>query len=189
LKKYKENFTPQAFYKKQKLCDVLLLSIAFLMFVCISSDKTPVETYFRTINTVYASKPILPKDSTFKNYKSLAAFSASIKDENGKLLKWKERKKLLKEQVKAIKKSKETSEGGKVALIILSVIVAIGLIYLVAALACNLSCSGSDAAAVLVGVGGTALIVFLLILVIRSITGKKKKLIKSPPENKPSTNS
>jgi len=188
-KKYKENFTPQAFYKRQKTNDVILLSAAFCMFVCISNHKNPVETYFQALNAVSASKPTSPKDSTLKNYKSVTAFSASIKDENGKLLKWKERKKLLKEQVKAIKKSKEISDGGKVALIILSVIVALGLVYLVAALACSLSCSGSDAAAVIVGIGGGALVIFLLILAIRAITGKKKKTIKSPPENQPATGS
>jgi hypothetical protein len=66
----------------------------------------------------------------------------------------------------------------------LSVVVAIGLIYLVAALACSLSCNGSDAAALIVGIGGAALVAFLLIIAIRAITGKKKKkvIIQDQPE-------
>ncbi|MEI9943660.1 MAG: hypothetical protein WDN26_05510, partial [Chitinophagaceae bacterium] len=118
---------------------------------------------------------LLPKDSTLSTYKNVAAFTASMKDENGKTLKWKERKKLLKAQVKEIKKSKELSNGAKAGLIILSSIIALGLLALILGLACDLSCSGADGLAILVGVGGTALIVFLLVLTIRSITGKKRK--------------
>ena len=54
-------------------------------------------------------------------------------------------------------------------------IVAVGLLSLVASIACSLSCNGLDAAAVLVGIGGTALVVWLLMFVIRRIDGKKRK--------------
>ncbi len=163
------------FYYRQKTCDSLLAATAFCMFICISNDKTPFKTYFSILQSVSASTPLPIADSSLKNYKSLPVFSKSLKGEDGKLLNWKERKKLLKAQVKAIKQSTDMSKGGKTALIILSVLLAIGLIFLVASLACNLSCNGMDGAAVLVGIGGTALVVFLLILVIRSINGKKKK--------------
>ncbi len=162
-------------YVKQKTCDFILAATTFFMIICISNDRFQSLHYFPSLHAATSSKPVTPADSTVKIYKSLAAFSASLKDENGKSLKWKEKRKLLKEQVGAIKKSNGMSKGGKVALIILSVIVALGLIGLVASLACSLSCNGSDAAAVLVGIGGTALVIFLLVLVIRGITGKKKK--------------
>lgn len=105
-----------------------------------------------------------------------------MKDANGKQLSWKERKKLLKAQVRAIKKADDLSNGAKVALIFLSALVALGLLFLVAALACDLSCSGSGAAAVLVGLAGTALIALLLVVVIRAILGKKRKKPKPGPE-------
>ena len=98
-----------------------------------------------------------------------------MKDENGKMLKWKERKKLLKEQIRGIKKTNELSKGEKVALTILAVLAALGLLFLVASLACNLSCSGSDAAAVIVGLGGGALVIVLLVVAIRAIYNKKRK--------------
>ena len=100
---------------------------------------------------------------------------ASSRNETGKSLKWKERKKLLKEQISAIKKDNDMSKGAKVALIILSVAIALGLLYAVAALACNISCGGSEAGAIVVMVGGAAVVTFLLIIAIKSITGKKKK--------------
>jgi hypothetical protein len=119
--------------------------------------------------------PIIPTDSSVSTYKPLAAFAASMKNEEGKMLKWKERKQLLKEQVKAIKQAKDMSKGAKAALIILSIMVALGLLALVAALACDLSCGGSDTAALLVAVGGTALIVFLLMLTIKAINKKSRE--------------
>lgn len=103
-----------------------------------------------------------------------------MKDENGKTLKWKGRKELLKKQIKGIKKSKETSDGSKVVLILLSVLVAMSLLYLVAAAACSLSCNGSDGAAILVGLGVTAAVVLLTLVVLRAINRKSKK--EKPPE-------
>jgi hypothetical protein len=180
----KTKLTPALFYIQQKTCDVILAAATFFIIVCISNDRFRSLQYFPSLQAATTSKPSQPTDSSIKTYKSIAAFSASLKDENGKSLKWKEKKKLLKEQVRAIKKSKGTSKGDKVGLIILSVVVAIGLIYLVAALACSLSCNGSDAAALIVGIGGAALVAFLLIITIRAITGKKKKkvVIQDQPE-------
>ncbi|MGB3153884.1 MAG: hypothetical protein WBB06_04755 [Chitinophagaceae bacterium] len=169
-----------AFYVRQKSCDFLLVGSTFCMIVYMGNHPDRVFQYEQVFNSAIASTPSLLKDSTVKTYKSIADFSASMRDENGKLLKWKERKKLLKEQVRAIQKSDEPSKGGKAVLIILSVLVALLLIGLVASLACSLSCGGSDVFAVIVGIGGTALIVWLLIAVIRSILGKKGKKVKDP---------
>lgn len=163
------------YYRRQKLSDALLTASTFLMLAFISNDKFQRLNYFPIVQAAIVSKPVSTTDSTVRTYKSIAAFSASLKDENGKSLKWKERRKMLKEQVRAIKKSKEPSQGAKVALIVLSVIAALGLIYLVAALACSISCGGSEAAAVIVGMGGTALVIFLLVITIRAILGRKKK--------------
>jgi hypothetical protein len=172
-----------SYYIRQKTCDILLAGSTYLMIVYFGNHQEMLFQYSLPFNKAMASNSITPKDSTAKSYKSIAEFSKSMKDENGKALKWKERKKLLKEQVRAIRHSKETSEGGKTVLIILSVLAALLLISLVASLACSLSCAGSDVAAVLVGVGGTALIIWLLIVVIRRITGKKK-ITKEPARSK-----
>ena len=101
------------FYSRQKTCDALLAATAFCMFMCISNDATPFKTYFSNAQLASASTPLHSSDSAKNNYKSLPAFSKSLKGENGKLLNWKERKKLLKTQVKAIKKSKGGSDGEK----------------------------------------------------------------------------
>jgi amino acid transporter len=163
-----------SFYIRQKTCDALLATATFCLVIYLGNRPETILRYFSSANAAMSVTNILPKDSSARTYKPLKEFSLSMKDGKGTLLKWKERKKLLKEQVKAIKKS-EMSSGGKVALIILSVLLAVGLIYLVAALACSLSCNGSEAAAVIVGIAGTGLVIFLLVIAIKAILGKEKK--------------
>ncbi len=163
------------FYKKQKTADFVLALSTFLLIVFISNHRFGNLHYFPSLPTAAATS--LPGDSTVKTYKSIAAFSASMKDENGKTRKWKARKALLKEQVKGIKKSTDRTKGEKVALIILSVLAALVLLSLVTMAACSLGCSGSEALAIIVGIGGTALVVLLLVHLIRSITGKTKKAL------------
>lgn len=162
------------FYIRQKICDFLLAVCSFYM-ILYSANKP--NTIFQESDNIYAAsiEPSLAKDSSAKTYRSIKEFSISIKDADGKMLKWKERKKLLKQQVKAIKRSSDLSNGEQALLIVVSILVALGLFLLVASLACSLSCNGSGAAAVLVMLAGTGLIVFLLVLAIRGIQGKKKK--------------
>lgn len=171
----KFSYAPGRYYTKQKTRDFILAATAFILFVCISNNNKIVPASFLSLQ---AATNAHPSDSQARTYKPVWKFSASMKDENGKMLKWKERKKLLKEQVRGIKKSSELSKGEKVALTILAVLVALGLLYLVAALACNLSCSGSDAAAVIVGLGGGVLVILLLVVVLRAIYNRKRRKIR-----------
>jgi hypothetical protein len=167
------SLSSSAFYNLQKTCDWVIVSCTFCMIFYLSNRPENLFRFYPKVNAIIINPT--SKDNAGEPYKSISNFSSSLKDKDGNLLKWKERKKLLKEQVRSIKKDKELSKGAKTLLIILSVIAAAGLFFLVAALSCNLSCSGYDAAAVLVGVGGTALIIFLLVFAIRAITGKKGK--------------
>lgn len=177
VRSFKENKGRSAFfYTRQKTCDGLLAASTFCMLVFFSNRPDQLFRYTSPLNATLPAPAELPRDSTLKTAKTIAAFSASLRDETGKSLKWKEKKKLLKEQIRAIKKDEGISDGGKVGLIILSVAAAIGLLYLVAALACNLSCNGSEGAALVLMIGGTGLIVFLLVVAIRAITKKNKSL-------------
>ena len=174
LKKQKErNPKPSWYYPLQKSCDFILAASTFCMIVCLSNQPEKLFQFNPKIKAFAITFPV--KDSTVKHYKPIGEFNSSLKDGKGNQLKWKERKKLLKVQVREIKKDNDLSKGGKIALIIFSVFAALGLLYVVAALSCSLSCSGSDAAAAIVGVGGTVLVIFLLVWGIRAITGKKRK--------------
>lgn len=179
------NLSSSVFYNLQKTCDFIIVSCTFCMIFYLSNRPENLFRFYPQVNASIINHT--PKDKVGKPYKSISDFYASLKDKEGNTLKWKERKKLLKEQVRSIKKDNDLSKGAKIIFIILSVIAAAGLLYLVAGLTCNLSCDGSGAAAAIVGVGGTALIIFLLILAIRGITGKKRK--RKIASEKPLTNS
>jgi hypothetical protein len=64
----------------------------------------------------------------------------------------------------------------KTLLSILTILVALGVLFLVAALSCSISCSGSDAMALLVGLAGLAGVIVFTRLVLRRIKfGPKQK--------------
>jgi hypothetical protein len=160
-------------YNLRKTCDVVLICTTFFMFMYFGNRQvTPFSSSVFSASAINSFS--LPKDSS-KAYKSLEDFRESLKDENGKPLKLKERKKLLKQQIKAIKKDKTISDGGKVGLIILCVLLALVLAYGVAALSCSLSCSGSEGAAVVVAILGLAGIALLTFFLIRGIVRKSRK--------------
>lgn len=167
------------FYIRQKSCDFLLAASTFGMFIYLGNHPEKIFQGYPSLHAAVVINPSLPRDSTTKGYKPISEFSASMKDRDGNQLKWKERKKLLKEQVRGIKKSNDLTKGQKTFLTILSVIIALGLLMLLAAAACSLSCNGSDFAAVALGLGGVALIIFLFTLAMRGIHGKKKKKLKT----------
>ena len=121
---------------------------------------------------VYRSVPV---DSSTRNFNSIDAFKASLKNRDGKTLKWKERRNLVNTQLKEIRRSDDLPLGAKIALTIACVIVAPGLSTLLAAAACNLSCSGSEALAIVVSLGGAVVIILLLVWAFRAIYGKKNE--------------
>ena len=169
-----KRLSPKEFYVKQKTCDFILGFSTFCLLIYIGNRPDKFFLISSIANASSVSSPASVNDS-LKTYKTISSFSSSIKDKNGKLLKWKERKKLLKEQIREIKKSKGLSEGAKIALTVLSVAIALGLLYVAAALSCELSCSGSDAAALLVGIGGITLVIFFLVIAMRAIYHNGRK--------------
>jgi len=172
-----------SFYFRQKSCDFILAASSFCMIVYFGNHDKNIFIRNSEIQATVSHPVSVPGDSSLKTYKSIAAFKASLKDEHEKSLSLKEKKKLLFQQIKGIKKSKDTSPGGKVALIILSIIVAIGLIALLAALSCSIACAGADVLAIIVMALGTAGIIILLVRVIRNINGKRRKQKKDRPQS------
>ena len=174
------------FYSQRKKWDFILAASTFLITLFIGNHfDNPLKNY-SGIYAAVSTATSLPRDSTIKSYKKIPDFNASLKDNAGKLLKWKERKKILKEQLKGIRKSGDLSKGEKAALTIVSILLALGLLYVVAALACGLACNGADAAAWIVLIGGTAVVALLLVIAMKAIYSNRKarrKLEGLPPEN------
>ena len=162
------------FYAARKTADTLLAVTTFLMIIWVANNIsawpfTANNTYAATIQPVKPvhKTPLLQRFFSMKNpiWKVLPRF-----DTDTKVFK------KLKANVQTLRKAyRDTSKGGKIALTILLVLVAIGLVGLLAGLSCNLSCSGSDGLAILVGVVGTALVIFLFIRVIHRIYNGPRK--------------
>jgi len=160
--------TSPALYFRRKLFDFSFGAVTFLMIVHAGNNW---QHLFTTGGQALAAKIIpVKRVSASENTPHIRKFIAEIKSMDVKQLSEREKLRLIKKQVKAINHDKNTSDTGKALLIGLSVIVALGLLYGLAGLSCSISCGGSEALAIIVAVLGTALIIFLLVRVIKSIT-------------------
>ena len=158
------------FYLHQKSCDAGLITATFILIVCLAQPQSLPPAWLSLSVPAQATEVVIPV-----NEKPAAQQKKSIfrKLANG-AIQWlgidkSIQKRVQKNLLRLKKEYRDSTEGEKIALIILSVLIAIALLGLLSALACNLSCNGSDGAAILVGVLGTGLIVFLLVKVIQRI--------------------
>ncbi len=160
----------RGFYLRQKLSDFLLAACSFVCFTTIANN---LESVSPSSFSLYASVPVT--EPTAKQVLS----SLSYRDKNS-LSRLEKRilKKEFKRKLGVYAKSKlmgNNEEAENAALIILTIVAALGLMALLAALVCELSCSGADGAAVLVAILGTAAIVWGVVVLIKRINRKPKK--------------
>lgn len=160
-------------YAKRKCYDVVVAASGFFITLSfVAQMNTP------AYGTVQATVPVDPSP-----YKSAEAKNLLEQHAKGEKVKFtgKEKRIIRKEfnhQLLQYTKAKITgkkADAEQALLILLACIAAVGLLYLVMALACTLSCNGSDAAAVIVGIIGLAAVIWGLIAVIRAINRKKTK--------------
>lgn len=165
-------------YAKQKTCDFLLALSTFGMVTGIAASG---EISFGSLSPLYASTPSAinnnKKDPTAEQILESLKYrdKSSLTRVEKRILKNEFKKQLKVWTLAKISGNKE--EGGKAGLLILAIVAAVGLFFLVASLSCSLSCNGSDAAAIVVLLLGTAAIVLGLLAVIRSINKKKRNKI------------
>jgi len=160
-------------YTKRKIYDLVVACCSFFMVLCLSNQlNTPVSVY----ETAHATTAVNPSPYKYAEAKKLLEqFKNGEKTKftsKGKRIIRKEFNYQLLQYAKA-KITGDKKSGEEAGLIILACIAAVGLFILLMGLACSLSCNGSDAAAIVVGVLGTAAIVWGLIALIRSIQRKK----------------
>ena len=175
----------EACYVRRKSFDFLLIACTFFMIVYCGNHFNQLPLNFATSEAAIVFTPARSADSSVKGYKSIESFKASMKNSEGKKLKWKARKKLLKKQLNEIEMAPELSTTEKILLTILSLAIAFGLFYLLAALSCSISCGGAEGLAIVVAVVGLAAIVLLLVWAFRKIY--RKRDLKSPPKQNDST--
>jgi uncharacterized iron-regulated membrane protein len=143
-------------------------SMHFLMAVC---------TYFLVLfagNQVNTPKPQFPFFETVNAVEQAPLLS---KVNNREAVKFKPSVKQYKKELRKIARNetKKTPQWVKILLTVLVVVVAAGLMYVLAALACTIACNGSEALAWIVFLAGSAGIVFGAVRIIQWIFGRKRK--------------
>lgn len=139
-----------------------------------------------------ASAAVSIKIDKEKRYKSSEAERLINSYKNGEVKKFtRTDRKVLREELKyqfqklkEAKKAGQKAEGSDALKIIITILVALLLLFGVASLSCNLSCSGNDGAAVAVLVLGIAAIIFGVIMIFRG-KNKKKVLTDEPKTTQP----
>ncbi len=168
----KDKHRYKKFYVVQKRSDLLLITTSFLLALSCSNYYTQPVARASPFNAVYVLASVTPYSNKTEIDKPVPK-KKEIKDLKQKL----------KNNLRILRKEyKDATPGERTALVILTVIIAIGLLLLVAGLACNLSCSGSGGGAAAVGILGTGLIIFLLVRVIKRINRGKPTKENTEPE-------
>jgi hypothetical protein len=174
--KEKLSLSKQQYYLRQKTCDLILALTSFIMICSISNTSHQNFTGIAA-PPVYSSNSVKVKPTAEEILASLKYREKSSLTRTEKKILKKEFKKQLVIYGKA-KLTGNADEAGKAGLTIVAIIAALGLLYLLAALSCSLSCSGNDGAAIVVGLVGLGAIIWLLIIVLKKIHKKKNTVIK-----------
>ena len=178
----KTNISGSILFYRRKLFDFSLGLITFLMIIYAGNTW---QNLFIQSESALASKIIpIPKDSAIYNNPLIKNFITGLKEMDISKLNQREKFRLIKKQIQTIKKDSETPKSDKVPLIILSVLAALALLYILAFLSCSIACAGSEALAIVVALGGTALIIYLLVRMIKRICNRPPKKENTKTEEK-----
>lgn len=154
-------------YTRRKSCD---FTLAFATYILVSVLSNNEQVFIDSAS----SHRVMAASFAKVNPPTAEEILASLKYRSKSSL-TKEEKRILKKeffrQVKIYAKSKVNGDksGVKALLIILTIMGAIGLTLVLSALACSLSCSGSDGLAILLGVVGLTGIIWGTIVIIKRI--------------------
>jgi len=145
-------------YVYRKTFDVLLITVSF-GFVFMFSNQN-----FQLPGSFANAAEITNRDTTsFSKHPLITSFKEKLMNMDKSKLTKKEKRRIIKAQIRTIRHDNNLSNGEKVALVILTVLLGVALLFGVAALSCSISCSGSGALAALVAIFGVVGIIFLMV--------------------------
>ena len=159
-------------YLRRKFCDFFITCCSFFLTVCVVND---LNRPFTISQSAYAVTPVDPSSYKYSEAKKL--LEQFEKGEKTKFTSKEKRiiKKEFKYQLGRYIKAKvagNKSDSGDAGAIILICVAAVGLFFLLSALACNIACNGSEVAAWIVFLLGTAAIIIGAVAAIRAIKRK-----------------
>ncbi len=165
-------------YAFRKSCDFMLSACSFLLIVTIVNTGFLVGQTSSSYASTTALSSLDKRPTAEEILQSLKTRDKhSLTRQEKRILK-KEFNQQLKNYIKAkITRKKEAAD--KALLIMLTIIGAVGLMYLLAALVCTLSCNGAEAAAVILAIIGAAGIIVGTVLIINRISNPRRRRIKN----------
>jgi hypothetical protein len=160
-------------YWRQKTMDLTLLLSSALMIICYANQSTDMSSISAPQIQEARAMPIALK---LKDEVARGIDKAEKKSLRKKI---KEHRKKVRQEVRETVKMlrKQNTTVGQIGLVILILIAAGILLYLLAALACSLSCSGNEGAATLVLLFGTSLLILGVVLGVKAVFKKNKGTI------------
>lgn len=161
-----------------------------IIFACSFAAMIYVFNQVNFLPSRFASYATLPhRDSSIQKKISASEILASLQSGDKKNLSKFEKRVLKKEFRKQLKnfshakQKMDEASSNKTLKIILVIVLAVGLIFLLGALACGISCGGAELLAGIIAVAGLIGIIWITIVLIRNINKKgKTDRPKEPPK-------
>ncbi len=154
-------------YIRQKCCDFLLPLCSFAVICCAVSNAGPDGSSTKT----FASTTI--SDPTAAQILASGKAKNELTKKEKRILKHEFKKQLKNYVVAKVKNDQQKADYSWK--IVLGVIALLGLTFLLAGLVCELSCSGSDAAAVIIGILGLAGLIWAFVAFVNRVKRPKKE--------------
>jgi len=161
-------------YAKRKTFDLLVVLFGFCLYFLVASELNQPTT------GSWSASALTIEKSPYKNPEAERLLKSFREGQRHTFTK--QEKRILRQefnyQLEQYVKAKITGDKAKqdtTLPIILCCVAAVGLLFLVASLACSLDCGGSATGALLVGVLGTAAVIFGLVMAIKAINRKAQK--------------
>lgn len=158
-------------YVRQKSCDFILSACTFIIIVTIVNNQYTIKPSLFSTSIASTIKRTPPKAEDI-----IASLSYRDKSSLTRVEKRVLKKEFFKQlKIYAIAKvTHDKEKAGSALPVMLTIIAAIGLLFLLGALVCNLSCSGSDVAAGIVAVLGLTAIIWGTVVVIKHLNKKER---------------
>ena len=152
------------FYIRQKSADLILVSATLLFVIYLGNSLNNNSNSFR--NPLQAASIVNTNNASNISTPTVAKTTVSKKSLRQKI----------RAEIKSIRKAyKDSTKSQKALYIILAVLAAAGLTYVLTMFACSISCSGSEALAIVIFAVGLGGIIFGLVKLIKRITQGKPK--------------
>jgi hypothetical protein len=166
-------------YRLHKIADTLLAGTTFLFIVFTGNKLNNIIPVHHANGASVVS--IVPQNTSSYDDPAQKQSGKVSKDNKKSKFSFRELHKKIKAALKEIRQAyRQDKNGERIALVVLASVVASILILLLAALSCQIACTGSEALAFVVFAVGITGIIFALVGILKRINKKYKKV--DPPK-------